>query len=65
MSASYQIQPRLQRRNSRVDHWKQRFGQDSPGNLCIITGPSHISDIEKTLVMGAHGPKRLAVYFVG
>jgi len=31
----------------------------------IITGPSRTSDIEKILVLGAHGPKRLAVIVVG
>jgi L-lactate dehydrogenase complex protein LldG len=31
----------------------------------IITGPSRTSDIEKILVLGAHGPKRLAVMVVG
>jgi L-lactate dehydrogenase complex protein LldG len=29
--------------------------------VSIISGPSRTSDIEKTLVLGAHGPKRLVV----
>jgi L-lactate dehydrogenase complex protein LldG len=33
-------------------------------SLSIITGPSRTSDIEKELVLGAHGPKRLVVIVV-
>lgn len=29
--------------------------------LCLITGSSRTADIEKTIVMGAHGPRRLVV----
>jgi L-lactate dehydrogenase complex protein LldG len=35
-----------------------------PSTLSIITGPSRTGDIEKVLVLGAHGPKRLGVYWV-
>jgi L-lactate utilization protein LutC len=30
--------------------------------LCLITGSSRTADIEKILVMGAHGPRRLVVF---
>ena len=32
--------------------------------ITIITGPSRTSDIEKKLVLGAHGPKRLVVILI-
>jgi L-lactate dehydrogenase complex protein LldG len=35
-----------------------------PSMLSAITGPSRTADIEKTLVMGAHGPKALYVFLV-
>lgn len=39
--------------------------QNATSYITIITGPSRTSDIEKTLVLGAHGPKRLAVILIG
>jgi hypothetical protein len=42
---------------------RQRYGDHWPSAITLITGPSRTADIEKILVMGAHGPKRLAVYF--
>jgi L-lactate dehydrogenase complex protein LldG len=32
-----------------------------PSTLSVVTGPSRTADIEKILVLGAHGPKRLVV----
>ncbi|HVM59466.1 MAG TPA: lactate utilization protein [Verrucomicrobiae bacterium] len=43
---------------------RKRYDKRWPSALSIITGPSRTGDIEKILVMGAHGPKRLVLYFV-
>ena len=42
---------------------RQRYDGHWPSTLSIITGPSRTGDIEKVLVLGAHGPRRLAVFF--
>lgn len=34
------------------------------GEFLVITGPSRTADIEKILVMGVHGPKRLIVFLI-
>lgn len=35
-----------------------------PSMISLITGPSRTADIEKTLVMGAHGPRELYVFLI-
>jgi len=35
-----------------------------PSQISIITGPSRTADIEKTLVLGAHGPKEIYVFLI-
>jgi L-lactate dehydrogenase complex protein LldG len=38
---------------------------DARGEFLIVTGPSRTADIEKILILGVHGPKRLVVILVG
>lgn len=42
-----------------------RYGHQFPSMMSMITGPSRTGDIERILVLGAHGPKRLSVILVG
>jgi L-lactate dehydrogenase complex protein LldG len=37
---------------------------ESRGEVVLITGPSRTADIEKKLILGVHGPKRLIVLIV-
>ncbi|HLA83258.1 MAG TPA: LUD domain-containing protein [Thermoguttaceae bacterium] len=37
---------------------------DRRGEFVIVTGPSRTADIEKILILGVHGPKRLVVFVV-
>lgn len=43
---------------------RKKYGEDYPSMISLITGPSRTADIEKTLVMGAHGPKELYVFLI-
>lgn len=43
---------------------KNKYGNQLPSMISAITGPSRTADIEKTLVLGAHGPKELFVFLV-
>jgi len=40
---------------------KNKYGENLPSAITNITGPSRTADIEKTLVLGAHGPKDIYV----
>ncbi len=43
---------------------KEKYNGNFPSQVTVITGPSRTADIEKTLVMGAHGPKELYVFMI-
>ncbi len=43
---------------------KKKYRDFYPSMVSLITGPSRTADIEKTLVMGAHGPKELYVFLI-
>jgi L-lactate dehydrogenase complex protein LldG len=40
---------------------KERYGANQPSMISFITGPSRTGDIERILVLGAHGPKELTI----
>ena len=50
------------------DSWAQlrtKFGEGNlPRTINFISGPSRTGDIEQTLIMGAHGPRRLHILIV-
>lgn len=43
---------------------QEKYGTDYPSMMTFITGPSRTADIEKTLIMGAHGPKDVYVFLI-
>jgi L-lactate dehydrogenase complex protein LldG len=46
------------------DFLKEKYPAGLPTMLSLTTGPSRTADIEKTLVVGVHGPKEVYVFFV-
>jgi len=43
---------------------KEKYGAHMPSMLTFATGPSRTADIEKTLVVGVHGPKEVYLFLV-
>jgi L-lactate dehydrogenase complex protein LldG len=42
----------------------EKYNKKLPSLVSVISGPSRTADIEKTLVMGAHGPKEIFVFLI-
>ena len=43
---------------------KEKYGNNLPSMISFATGPSRTADIEKTLVVGVHGPKEVYLFLV-
>ena len=43
---------------------KSKYGTALPSAMSLATGPSRTADIEKTLVVGVHGPKEVYCFLV-
>ncbi|MPN41850.1 Lactate utilization protein C [bioreactor metagenome] len=43
---------------------QRKYADNYPSLISFITGPSRTGDIERILVLGAHGPKRLTILCV-
>jgi L-lactate dehydrogenase complex protein LldG len=49
-----------------MEELRERYGVGTlPRAVNMITGPSRSADIEQTLILGAHGPRKLHVIVVG
>ena len=43
---------------------KTKYGANYPSMMSFISGPSRTGDIERILVLGAHGPKKLTIFLI-
>lgn len=42
----------------------EKMSSEKAKNMVLVTGPSRTADIEKVLIIGAHGPRRLIVIMI-
>lgn len=47
-----------------INKMKRKYGDDLPSMINLNTGPSRTADIEKTLVVGVHGPAEVFCFLV-
>ncbi len=47
-----------------IQQIKKRYNNNLPSLISLATGPSRTADIEKTLVVGVHGPKEVYCFLI-
>jgi L-lactate dehydrogenase complex protein LldG len=47
-----------------LEYLEQKYQNKMPSMITLATGPSRTADIEKTLVVGVHGPKEVYCFLV-
>lgn len=45
-------------------YMQDKYKDDYPSMMSLVTGPSRTGDIERILVLGAHGPRKLTVILI-
>jgi L-lactate dehydrogenase complex protein LldG len=50
--------------NDAISGIKEKYQNSFPSFITMVSGPSRTADIEKTIVMGAHGPKELYLFLI-
>ncbi|MDP1842823.1 MAG: LUD domain-containing protein [Sediminibacterium sp.] len=47
-----------------ITQLREQYGANFPSMVSLATGPSRTADIEKTLVVGVHGPKEVFCFLI-
>lgn len=50
--------------NDALKYLQKKYGEQLPSMVSFATGPSRTADIEKTLVVGVHGPKEVFCFLL-
>jgi L-lactate dehydrogenase complex protein LldG len=61
MAYTSQVVPEIK---DALKQMRKKYDGELPSQITMITGPSRTADIEKTLVMGAHGPRELYLFLI-